>query len=236
MDKLGIITALPSEAHCLGAGKLAAGVIVPLANGTLLCASGMGEMAINRAFKLLLEKDITALLNLGVAGALRTECQSGDLVIPNSILDTDGTYTVDGEWHRELWEKLNTTQETAGLPLRDGALFSADRIVSGAAQRQALANQHGCIAVDMEAALLARLCQKHGIRFASIKAIADEINVEMPNCILKHIDSLGKPIMPAFALHVLTHPLEWRALLQIAQGWRKARNSLRRACRAKVAQ
>lgn len=223
---LGIIAALPAEANCLRKGKVTAGEALPLANGAWLCASGMGEQAVKRAFDLLLERNITHLLNPGVAGALRSECKSGDLVVPDIIRDAGGECAVDGEWRRELQGKW----AAAGLPLRQGELFSADHLVSGAEARRKLAEQHDCIATDMEAAGLARLCMEHGIHFAAIKAIADEADTAMPGCILKRCDSLGRPILPAFALHALAHPSEWWSLIQIARGWRKARRSLQRAC------
>lgn len=77
------------------------------------------------------------------------------------------------------------------------------------------------LAVDMEAATVARLAKAHGIRFRAIKGISDSLDVELKP-LAGFTGRHGSFKTGAFALHTALRPWTWRQTIALAQGSGKA--------------
>ena len=60
-----------------------------------------------------------------------------------------------------------------------------------AAEKRALAETHGAIAVDMESLAVAQVCGDTGIRFLSIRVISDDLSADLPPEVLSVVGSTG---------------------------------------------
>lgn len=127
----------------------------------------------------------SAIISVGLAGALKPDLKVGDIVQPAII--------------REAVDNLMI--ETR---LGKGTLVTASTVASREYKQQ-LASQFLADAVDMEAYAVADVAQVYGVPFAAIKAISDELGFEMPP-LNRFITSEGQFRTGAFALHIVARP------------------------------
>jgi len=142
------------------------------------------RIAADSAYKLA-GSSASALISIGLAGALKPQLKVGDIVQPAVIRDA-----VD-----------NLKIETR---LGKGTLVTAS-VVASRAYKQQLAEQFQADAVDMEAYAVADVAQVYGVPFAAIKAISDELHFEMPP-LNRFVTPEGQFRTGAFALHVAARP------------------------------
>jgi hypothetical protein len=53
-------------------------------------------------------------------------------------------------------------------------VLTAPAVVGGVREKEELGRRHGAFAVDMESAVVARLCQRRGVPFGCVRAISDD--------------------------------------------------------------
>jgi adenosylhomocysteine nucleosidase len=147
------------------------------------------------------------VLSVGFAGALDASLHVGDVFIPEVVIDArDGSRTqIEGGSNEGT---LVTFMDVAGI-----------------AQKASLAQAYGAQAVDMEASAVAAAARAHGIPFAAIKAISDEMNFEMPEMAC-FVDSQGRFKTASFAFFAALRPWLWPRVAQLASDSRKAANAL----------
>jgi nucleoside phosphorylase len=58
-------------------------------------------------------------------------------------------------------------------PLHRGRLLSTSSPVADPSEKHALGERHGAVAVDMEAAAVARQCDRRGVPFGCVRAVSD---------------------------------------------------------------
>jgi len=225
VKQLGIIAALPAEAKTLAArtDKLH-DLPSPqqLSDQVLLVISGIGAEQAAKAASTLIQDGASALLSWGCAGALSDDLQPGDVLLPNSVTAESGkTLHTDKQWHARLSELLagSCTPVT-------GALVNTANIITEVAQKQALYQSGGAVAVDMESAAIAQVAQDAHIPFMAIRAIADDAKTFIPAYINKAMDAEGH-IMPfQMAGLLLMHPASWRQLMRLGRQFNAATSTL----------
>lgn len=108
----------------------------------------------------------------GYAGALRENLRPGDVVLANDVLDVDGNL-YPATWPGELppgdWRP----------PLHRGRVFTSPHLVTTPSEKRELGRRHDAIAVDMESATVARLCQQRGVPFGCVRAISDDLQTPL---------------------------------------------------------
>jgi len=235
VKRLGVIAALPAEAHCL-AGRLGlnhatlkAAMSSPqqMTDNVWLMVSGIGKAQAEQAALRLIEHGVDALLSWGCAGALSAHLQPGDLLLPRHVKTADSDdFPIDRAWHARLWRELSDSFH----PCAD-ALFSSDGIISVPAQKQALHRCFDAVAVDMESAAIAMVAQQARIPFMVIRTIVDDAKTTIPACINSVMDQYGN-INPARMLRLLwMHPSAWPRLMCLGRQFKAARSTLSRVTR-----
>jgi adenosylhomocysteine nucleosidase len=187
-------------------------------NVLLVCGGIGGEPARKTAEAVVAAVRPSALLSVGLAGALTPVLKAGAVFFPATVLDAAIGSAVDS----------SLMPEVAGFP-RSGVLVST----SGVARPESkhfLAAQYHADAVDMEAASVARVAAKHGVRFLAIKAISDEYNFPMPD-MRPYIDADGRFLTGRFALHTALRPSTWPVVGRLASNSSKAAQELSGALR-----
>lgn len=222
-ERLGLVVALPAEAHSIGVRGLRAGGCARWRHGWV-AVSGIGPHNAMRAAERLLECGVDRLANWGVAGALDAALAPGDVLIPDRIryAHDDPGFAADADTCTCLAMAL-----CARLRIRRGTLWSAAQPVATRADKQALAEASGAVAVDMEAAPIAAVAARAGLRFVALKAICDPATRELPAGVLRALDGsdtgLSWSMLSAIAFG---GPGTWRAVGSLARDFARARRAL----------
>jgi adenosylhomocysteine nucleosidase len=106
------------------------------------------------------------VLSAGFSGALSPDLAVGDLVLADEVADTAG-----GRWPA-TWPGPLPAGEWRP-PLRRGRLLTASALAGDPEEKRRLGARHEALAVDMETAVVARLCQRHGVPFGCLRTISD---------------------------------------------------------------
>ena len=225
VKQLGIIAALPAEAKCIAKRPDYHHALVspqPISDHIFLSICGIGSEQAAKAATTLIQHGANALLSWGCAGALSTDVQPGDLLLPQIIQpEASDALPTDRAWHVHLSGLLADTCK----PVTDTLAGSAN-IITEPAQKQALYQSSGAIAVDMESAAIAILAQGAHIPFMAIRAIADDAKTGIPAYIHTGMDMYGN-IHPARILSLLlTHPASWLQLIRLRQQFSAATSTL----------
>jgi adenosylhomocysteine nucleosidase len=168
--------------------------------------SGIGAEQGRRATEAVIQEVWPAMLiSVGFAGALDSSLRVGDIVEPRVVVNSaDGSQTDTGRGN--------------------GVVVSAVA-VAGPEQKRRLANAYRAIAVDMEGASVAMGAQAHGIEFAALKSISDELDFAMPP-INEFVSVEGKFRHARFAVHVAVRPWLWWRTIALARNSSKASEAL----------
>jgi len=113
----------------------------------------------------------TPAVLVGLCGAL-TAARVGDVVIYTSIVDESGSETLDAD---------EIARARTALPqARPVVAVMADRVITTAVERTALAARFGADVVDMEALHVARALRARGVRFAMVRVVSDDPLADLP--------------------------------------------------------
>jgi adenosylhomocysteine nucleosidase len=139
--------------------------------------SGIGAEAAGRAAQaLVLGHEPGWIISAGFAGGLREGVAKGDIVLASQIVDTAGRqFDID--------VKLE-----ASAHLHVGRLLTVDRIIEKPAEKRALGERYGALAVDMESIAVAEVCRQDKVRFLAVRVVSDAVDQALP----RDIDYLVK--------------------------------------------
>ncbi len=156
------------------------------------------------------------IISAGFSGALRDGLSIGDIIVATEVANEDGTLW-PAPWPGEL----------SGQAFQRGKLLTMSRFVPTPEEKRALAQKHDAVAVDMETAIVARMCSQHGIPFGCVRAISDDVRTSLSD--LDYVVINGRIAPWRLATRLLRRP--WFA----AELWRLARHTRLAADRLSVA-
>lgn len=216
MSRLGVVTGLMAEANCLKPAGTASAI-------SIICSSGDPARA-EAGARRLVRDGVEALLSFGIAGGLDPRCSAGDLVLGKTVVDATGIeHETDMEWRNYLATLL------AGLGPEIGTVAGTDRPASTVAEKRAIHERCGAIAVDMESHIVARVAADTGLPFAVIRVIADGARDSLPHAALAGLGGAdGSPRIGAVVGALLRRPWELPGLIRVGLETRQALGILRR--------
>ena len=181
----------------------------------VVVCGGIGAEAARRAAEVaIVNYRPELLISAGLAGALVSELHVGDTVFPALIIDTQ-----DGSRH----ETAISESALGKAPLARTVLASFPEIAS-VVQKQHIAKSYGAHAVDMEAAAVARAAQAHNLPFIAVKAISDDVNLEIAE--MNRFVRQGQFETQRFILYVAVRPWLWLRVIRLARNSRFASENL----------
>jgi adenosylhomocysteine nucleosidase len=175
-------------------------------------AGGIGRAGATRSFSIVNQGGKPDLIvNLGLAGSLVPEIAPPRLLTVGQIGDT-------------------RSGERFGLASDDRKLLILTAMhVAGRAEKLRLAESYpGAVAVEMEAATIARLAQANSIPMACLKAISDAADDDIPD-MNPFIDAEGRFETARYALRIAIQPRRWRQMVRLGENSRRASGELARA-------
>ena len=146
----------------------------------LALETGIGPQRMTTALEWLLGRPMLGnvpyrpkvVLSAGYSGALQESFKIGDILLATEVADSEGNcwpVTWPAVLPKEEWRP----------PLHRGRLLSVPRLIGTPEEKRSLGQQHGAAAVDMETAVIARLCSRHGTPFGCVRAISDTIETAL---------------------------------------------------------
>lgn len=163
----------------------------------LVVVAGIGRTPAQRAAQIAIrEARPEVLVSAGFAGAAKTTSRVGDVLSAGQVVDA-----ANGMRH-------NASGGNAVIVTAAG--------VTGMAEKRKLAAQFGADAIDMEAAAVAQVASEHGIPFAALKAISDELDFVMPP-MDPFVTEDGRFRTVSFVRYVALRPRRWKSVLQLAR-------------------
>jgi adenosylhomocysteine nucleosidase len=171
--------------------------------------TGIGtRAAAHTAEQLLGATPVDHVVVVGIAGGIGTSVEIGDLVVPDLVLDL-----ASGIEHRPA-------------PLGDttprGMLVTSDVLLVDANEAARL-ERRGAIAIDMETAAIAAVCERRRCPWSVFRAISDRADDGSTDAaVLGLAGPDGRPNVPALARFVLSRPWRVPQLARLARGTRIA--------------
>jgi hopanoid-associated phosphorylase len=162
------------------------------------------------------------LISFGVAGGLAPHLKSGTCIVASGVVSPDGHLPTDRYWAQTL---LRTMPGAVS-----GVLAGAPAPVATPAEKRALHEATGALAVDTESHVVAAAAAHHGLPMAAIRVICDPAARPLPEMALRAIRPDGSTDVAALLRALLRRPDKVPELLQIALDARLARATLLRCC------
>jgi nucleoside phosphorylase len=154
------------------------------------------------------------VLSAGFSGALQPEQRVGDLILATEIIDQAGN----------RWPTRCPDYPTEEVHSR-GRLLTVTELVGDPRAKQRLGERYKAMAVDMETAVVARLCQEHGVPFACLRVISDDLNTPLSPHLVELLRQ-GRVSPLCLTWTVLRHPSLIRELWRLAGQTRFAARQL----------
>lgn len=168
----------------------------------VLVCGGIGAEAARRAAEAVIALYAPGVVySAGFAGALDPALKVGEIVQPRRVVNAgDGSSLTLGRG--------------------EGVIVSFGSVASPA-QKASLRDSFQALAVDMEAAAVARAAEVRGAGFAAVKVISDEFDFDFP-AMERFVDSNGRFLEGRFALHTALRPWLWAKVARLARNSRRA--------------
>jgi adenosylhomocysteine nucleosidase len=223
-ESLGIVVAMSLEARDLGAGRFSFGER-KLALTRCVVVAGQGSERAAAAAQRLLASGATRVLSMGVAGGLAPSLQPGDLLVPEAIVAVDEPTTRIRP--DPALRALLLASVSDHVPARSGVLATSAHPVLSAQEKRELGSRLGAVAVDMEAAAVARVAAGAHVPFAAVKAICDPVDRCIPSSVVGLVQGTGRLSARGLVALLARGPSTWRSLAAPARDYAAARRTLR---------
>lgn len=153
------------------------------------------------------------VISAGFAGALIPDLKFGDVVVPAKVIDAgDGSSVETGSGSRGL------------VSVAEMATVERKRVLGA---------KYNAVAVDMEAAAVAKGAGLRGVRFGAVKAVSDELDFEIP-VVEGSVDSQGRFHEGRFLVGIAVRPWVWGRVAQMARNSSLAATNLAGALRVRI--
>ncbi len=227
----GIIVALSEELstlknvpNALWERSMIRGKFIFLTDDIILIYSGAGAENARKAAELAVSKGATKLMSWGCAAALSPDLKMGDLVLADSLLNSDSLeMSVNATWHQHAKNVLDSE-----IAAYKGALFNSNEIVSTAGAKQDIFTKTGAIALDMESGAIAEVAQHYALPFLAIRTIADPSTMDLPQAVSKALNENGEIEITKIIASLVFNPKEIPHLIQLGQYFQLAKRTLSR--------
>jgi adenosylhomocysteine nucleosidase len=167
--------------------------------------TGMGtELATRGTERLLSGIEVERVIVVGITGALENETPIGTLVVPEEVVDgaTGASYKPDH----------------IGPSKPEGKMWTTDRLITDA-ETLARLSERGVVALDMETAAIAEVCERRRVPWSVFRVISDRASDgSVTEEVFGMANQDGTPNPRAVARFLLRHPTRLPRMLNLAAG------------------
>ncbi|MGZ5050570.1 MAG: phosphorylase family protein [Methylobacter sp.] len=219
----GIIIALPEELSTLTSKKLDKGCCAAISDNIVLAYSGAGAVNARAASEALIEQGACRLISWGCAAALSANLKPGDLVLANTLIDTDSAQL---DTHPE-WIEASQNLLPDSIKIHIGSLAESHGIVSSSTNKKQLHAGTGAIALDMESIAVAKVAKLYNLPFLTVRAIADPVDMDLPKAINHSLNDEGDVVLGKLLSYIALHPAELPGLIKLGLHFNAAKKTLK---------
>ncbi|HWL47985.1 MAG TPA: phosphorylase [Sphingomonadaceae bacterium] len=180
-----------------------------LGRADVIAVAGGGDDARLEAALEARAPEATALLSIGLGGALVEGLRPGDWVLGEAG---------EGGWPARLRTLLPDA--------RVGPIHADGTMIADAAAKRALHRATGAIAVDMESHVARRVARRHGLPFAILRVISDDAGHSLPAAARVGMRGDGEIAIGAVLASLARDPRQIPALIVTARDAARAMRSL----------
>lgn len=188
---IAFVCAMPRELRPLRRrlrlSKTGAGYVGRIGDRLVIAVvTGVGTARAHAATVRLLDgADVEWVIVVGIAGSLDDAAAIGSLVLPAVVVDG-----ANASEHRPTPLRVGESR---------GALWTADELIVEPAV-QAELRSRGVVALDMETAAVAKVCEERGVAWSVVRAVSDRASVDAEILGLTHPDGTVNPVAVARVL------------------------------------
>lgn len=230
MNCIGIISALSSEAYCLAGHTIPVNEPVQINAHAIAIVCGMGEVNARIGAQTLLEKQASALVSWGTAGALTEALQPGDLLLADAIVSDKNKYSLDTEWNQRITKGLNNN----ALKIHSGMIAHAEQVLTIAKDKETLQHKTDALAVDMESLAIAQIANEFSLPCISVRAIVDRSTQCIPRAIMENTNAFGRPDLFPLFFNLIRQPSLIIDLIKLGLAMKVAIQSLQTVAKSQI--
>jgi len=174
----------------------------------ILVRTGIGKIRAGGALAMVLEKfSLSMVISIGFAGGTHADIQAGDLLVARRFLN----FPKDGAPPQKIPDTFCLAKQAEKVPSSKkytaykGCLLTVDRVVNKPEEKQALGEDYGANAIDMDTSVLAHMAAVRKLPFLSVRAITDTVDEELID-VSSFMAKDGQISTLKTGWYVLTHP------------------------------
>ncbi len=157
----------------------------------ILAQSGVGKVNAAATAQFIIDRfDPAAVINTGSAGSVSESLDYGDIVVSSACVQYDFDLTAFGrekgyitdigklipaDGHLADVMLTACSAEGGEFRLHKGIIASADRFVSSADEKRAIAEEFGALCCEMEGGAVAHICALNNVPFVIVRSISDTL-------------------------------------------------------------
>lgn len=158
--------------------------------------------------------DRPLVVSAGVCGGLDPALRSGDLVLPDGVIN-------EGGLRLPVTGALEQRAAAAGdAPAQTGVMATASLVVATPAAKAALRAATGAVAVDMESAAILEAAAARGCFSLVVRAVSDDARETLPDELMRLMGADGR--IRCGGVLALAHPRVFRRALHLRRSTRRA--------------
>lgn len=162
------------------------------------------------------------IVSFGMTGALVDGLRIGDWVVADRLWG-GVELACDPAWRDAL---------AARLPgARVGGFYADGRMIDTVAEKVALGERHGALAVDMESHVAGAVAAERGLPFAIVRCVSDGARHLLPHAITVSMRPDGGVDARAMLRSLATRPAQLPDIARTATGFARAMRELRRGAK-----
>lgn len=188
---------------------------------------------LERALAAALDRGASGVISFGTAGGLGPDLEPGTLIIADAVDGPFGRVACDAAWSERMAAVLLDSPLAAQT--RRGVEAAVAAPLTGAADKAALHQSSGALAVDMESHLAAAAAAARGLPFAVCRAVVDPAWRSLPKAAMAGLRDDGSTAILPILRELARDPRQLGGLLRVAADAGAARKALTAARRVLTA-
>lgn len=192
----------------------------------LLVQAGVGrDRAHDAVVAAAAEFQVQAAWSLGFAGGLSERLRPGDLVFPAAVLDDAdaGGAPLAADSSRAT---ACAALRRAAMSVDEGNLLTVGTVLRTPDAKRAARRRSGAVAVEMEAAGVARAARSLGVPWLALKVVVDAVGDQLPPSLAACTTPQGDLRWRGLVAGALEGRDFWRSLVQLGRSSRQAGRTL----------
>jgi adenosylhomocysteine nucleosidase len=215
--RLGVVTALQTEADCLRH--------LPQGRGPLIHVSGGSALRARVGAEGLREKGVVGLISFGLAIGLAPVLRPGDVVVADSVVLPSGrSIATEPAWRAALLQHLGGS----GLKVRVARIAGSDELPASAIAKRRAFQATFAAALDTDSHAVAEVAAAAGLPLLVVRAVAEPADEMRPAIAAAANGADGQPRSLAVVGHLAKRPWEIGAAWRFSKNGRLALDALRR--------